>query len=68
MQEEARADLQAAAAALEKERQAPMASTSGPEFTAAATAAKPRNNSAVIDSDSDAETAPLAGMPALALN
>ena len=62
LQEEARADLQAAAAALEKERQAPMASTTGPEVTAAATAAKPRNNSAVIESDSDIETAAPAGM------
>lgn len=64
VQEEARADLQAATAALEKERQqAVSASTSEPEAlpTAAATAAKPRSNTAVIDSDSDFETAAPAG-------
>lgn len=65
MQEEARADLRNAAAALEKERQAMSASTSDPESvsTAAGIAAKPRNNSAVVESDSDVETAALTGEP-----
>ncbi|KAL3138929.1 hypothetical protein ABBQ32_14197 [Trebouxia sp. C0010 RCD-2024] len=57
--EEARADLRNAAAALEKERQAMSASTSDPGSvsTAAGIAAKPRNNNAVADSDSDVEIA-----------
>lgn len=63
LQEEARADLRNAAAALEKERQAMSASTSDPGSvsTAAGIAAKPRNNNAVADSDSDVEIAAPAG-------
>ena len=57
MQEEAKADLQQAVATVEKERQAMDAAE--PE-TGAATA-KPCNNSAVIDSDSDTDTAAAIG-------
>lgn len=64
LQEEARTDLHAAAAALQKERQALSVSTSDADAlsAAAATAAKPRSNTAVIDSDSDVETVAPAGM------